>query len=76
MKFAEHESVVLVGDRPDVGLRKQDLGVVVHAYQKGGLEVEFIRPDGRTHAVVTLDPADVRTVRPTDIISVREAAIA
>jgi len=75
MKFREHESAVLLRSLPEQGLHANDLGVVVHVHSGGGLEVEFVRPDGRTQSVVTLDSADVRHVQPTDMTSVREAAL-
>ena len=74
MKFTEHESVVLLRSLPEEGLHANDLGVLVHVHSGGGLEVEFVRADGRTQAVVTLEAADVRHVQPTDMTSVRETA--
>ena len=63
--------VVLGRDLPSHGLRKGDLGAVVHVYPPDGLEVEFVTAAGRTKAVVTLSKTDVREVRDTDLISVR-----
>lgn len=74
MKFRELDSVVLRCDLPGHGLRKGDLGAVVAVYEPDGLEVEFVRPSGRTQAVVTLKRKNVRRVNDEDVITVRSAA--
>ena len=74
MTFKELEPVVLDRDLPDVGLRKGDLGTVVHAYVPDGLEVEFVTAAGRTQALVTLAASDVRRVGDDDLIAVRTVA--
>ena len=61
MKFNLLDTVVPDRDLSENGLRKWDLGTVVHTYDPDGLEVEFVRVSGRTHALVTLQ-LDVRTV--------------
>jgi Domain of unknown function (DUF4926) len=71
MDFRTLDVVVLDRDLPRYGLRKGDLGAVVHVYPPEGLEVEFVTAAGRTKALVTLSNADVREVRDTDLISVR-----
>ena len=71
MKYRELDVVVLDKELPDHGLRRGDLGTVVHAYEPSGLEVEFVTASGRTEALVTLDAKDVRPVSDTDLISVR-----
>ena len=71
MEFRTLDVVVLNRDLPSDGLRKGDLGAVVHVYPPGGLEVEFVTAAGKTKAVVTLSTADVREIRDTDLISVR-----
>ena len=71
MKYKELDVVVLDKDLPAHGLRRGDLGTVVHAYEPSGLEVEFVTASGRTEALVTLDAKDVRPVVDTDLISVR-----
>lgn len=72
MSFHPLETVVLDRDVPEHGLVRGDLGAVVHVYPPDGLEVEFVSAAGRTEAVVTLREADVRPVRETDIIAVRD----
>ena len=62
MRFKELETVVLNRDLPEHGLRRGDLGAVVHVYEPDGLEIEFVSASGRTEALVTLKEADVRAV--------------
>ena len=71
MKFDKLETVVLVRDLPEHGLREGDLGAVVQLYQPDGLEVEFITAAGKTTALLTLTVGDVRKVQDTDFIAVR-----
>ena len=72
MSFRPLDTVVLDRDLPAHRLVRGDLGAVVHVYPPDGLEVEFVSASGRTEAVVTLTAADVREVRETDIIAVRD----
>ncbi|MCA1840932.1 MAG: DUF4926 domain-containing protein [Actinomycetota bacterium] len=65
------ESVVLVRDLPEHGLKKGDLGAVVELYPSDGLEVEFVRASGRTQVVVTVQSQDVRKVSDADLMAVR-----
>ena len=67
MKYKELDVVVPDKELPDHGLRRGDLGTVVHVYEPDGLE--FVT--ARTEALVTLDVTDVRPVVDTDLISVR-----
>ena len=69
--FGELDTVVLLRDFPEVGLRAGDLGAVVQVYEDEGLEVEFVTASGRTQALVTLETADVRPVRDDDLLTVR-----
>ena len=73
MEFRTLDVVVLERDLTSHGLRKGDLGAVVHVYPPDGLEVEFVTAAGKTKAVVTLSTTDVREVRDADLISVRSA---
>ena len=71
----EHESVVLTEDVADVGLAAGDIGTVVHVHKGGaGYEVETMTLAGETVAVVTLRPAQVRSIQPRDVAHVRELA--
>lgn len=71
--FRELDTVVLVRDLPDAGLRAGDLGAVVQVYAPDALEVEFVTASGRTQALETLRTADVRPVRDDDLLAVRPA---
>ncbi|MEM1907627.1 MAG: DUF4926 domain-containing protein [Thermosphaera sp.] len=71
MKFQLLETVVLLRDMPEHGLRTGDLGVVVEVYGPEGLEVEFVPASGRAQAVVTLSPKDVRKLSPEHMFAVR-----
>jgi hypothetical protein len=65
--------VVLTRDVPEHGLRLGDLGAVVEVYGPGSLGVEFVVASGRTQALVTLCPQDVRPVADDDLVAVRPA---
>ncbi len=68
----EHDSVVLTRDIPEHALRVGDVGAVVNVYEAGrAFEVEFVAGDGRTVAVLTLEPDAVRPVADAEILSVR-----
>jgi Domain of unknown function (DUF4926) len=69
--FKVLDTVVLVRDVPDAGLRKGDLGAVVEVYGPNAFEVEFVAASGRTQALVTLGVSDLRHVDDHDLISVR-----
>ena len=71
MKLNTLDTVVLQRDLPEHGLRRGDLGAVVHVYEPEGLEVEFARASGRTQALVELTVGDVRGIEDEDLISVR-----
>ena len=71
MTFAALDTVVLVRDLPEHGLRSGDLGAVVEVYPPDGLEVEFVTASGRTTALVTLKSADVRPISDSDLVAVR-----
>ena len=65
--------VVLEHDVPEHGLRLGDLGVVVEIFGNQAFAVEFVAASGRTQALVTLTPADIRPVRDDDLVAVRPA---
>ena len=72
MSFRPLDTVVLERDLPEHRLVRGDLGAVVHVFEPDGLEVEFVSASGRTEALVTLNVRDVRQVKETDIIAVRD----
>jgi hypothetical protein len=71
--FKELDTVVLLRDLAEAGLRKGDLGAVVQAYGADAVEVEFVTASGRTQALLTLPVSDVRPVRDDDLLAVRTA---
>lgn len=71
MTFAALDTVVLMRDLPEHGLKTGDLGAVVEVYPPDGLEVEFVTASGRTTALVTLTFTDVRPISDSDLIAVR-----
>lgn len=71
----ELDAVVLTHDIEENGLKKGDIGAVVHCYADGsGFEVEFVTAEGRTVAVLTLTPDDIRAMSDREILHVREIA--
>lgn len=71
----EHDCIVLTEDIPEEGLRAGDVGTVVHIHREAaGYEVEFMTLTGRTVAVVTVLPQQLRPVGPRDVTHVRELA--
>ena len=71
----EHDCIVLTQDVPEEGLRAGDVGTVVHIHgESAGYEVEFMTLTGRTVAVVTLLPSQLRPVSPRDLSHARELA--
>jgi hypothetical protein len=71
MEIRRLDTIVLARDLPAHGLRAGDLGAVVEIYPPDGLEVEFLTASGRTGALVTLRPSDVRRVADDDLVTVR-----
>lgn len=69
--FRELDTVVLVRDVPEAGLRAGDLGAVVQMYSSEAFEVEFVTASGRTQSLLTLGAQDVRAVRDDDLLAVR-----
>ena len=75
--FQELDTVVLTHNVENHGLKEGDIGVVVHCYQDDqGLEVEFVTAEGKTIALLTLTPSDVRLMREREILHVRELSAA
>ena len=76
-KFKDLETIVLKHDIKKYGLRKGDMGAVVNVYEGGkAAEVEFVTATGRTVALITLTPSDVRDVKHDDVLHVRGFASA
>jgi len=71
MTFATFDTVVLVHDLPEHGLKAGDLGAVVEVYPPDGVDVEFVTASGRTTALVSLKTTDVRPISDSDLVAVR-----
>jgi hypothetical protein len=65
------DTVALTHDVPEAGLRRGDLGAIVELLGSDAMEVEFVAGSGRTQALLTLGPEDVRQVGDRDVIAVR-----
>lgn len=62
--FEELDVVELTHDIKKHGLKEGNIGAIVNVYKNGeAYEVEFVAPDGKTTALLTLKPNDIR--RPT-----------
>lgn len=73
----ELDLVVLQRDIDEHGLKRGDVGTIVHCYSGSeAFEVEFVTVEGQTVAVVTLTNADIRPLRPSEIFHVRELTTA
>lgn len=71
--FEELDTIVLTKDIKEYDLRKGDIGTIVHLYDYGkAMEVEFIKADGKTIAVLTLTPSDVRAIAKNEVLHVRD----
>jgi hypothetical protein len=73
VSFHTLDVVVLNTDLPAQGLKRGDLGAVVDVYSPDAIEVEFVTASGRTQALITLRPGDIREVGDDDLIAVRSA---
>jgi len=69
--FRPLDVVVLNTDLPVHGLKRGDLGTVVDVRWSDAIEVEFVAASGRTQALVTLKPSDIREVNNDDLVAVR-----
>ena len=75
--FDELDTVVLTHDISEYGLKRGDLGTVVHCYNdKKAMEVEFVAASGKTIALLTLIPQDIRFMARQEILHVRGFATA
>jgi Domain of unknown function (DUF4926) len=73
MTLRELDTVVLERDLPTHGLRRGDLGAIVHVHSPSIVEVEFVRASGRAQAVVELATSDLRAVADDDLLAVRQS---
>jgi hypothetical protein len=69
----ELDTVVLTRGMRKHGLKRGDVGAVVHCYSDGAAyEVEFVTAEGKTVAALTLTAADIRPMATREILHVRE----
>lgn len=75
MTFDELETVALMHDIKQYGLKEGDLGTVVHTYHdEEAFEIEFVTAAGKTLALLTLTATDIRSLAQKEILHVREFA--
>ncbi len=66
---SELDSVALTHDIEKYGLKRGDVGVVVHCYRDGlAFEVEFVTAEGKTVTVLTLNQEDIRALGGKEIL--------
>lgn len=71
--FDELDTVVLKSDMKKYGLKKGDTGAVVQIYKDGKTaEVEFVKADGKTIAVLTLSMDNIRKLAKNEMLHARE----
>jgi hypothetical protein len=71
----ELDTVVLTYDISEYGLKRGDIGAVVHCYKDGfTFEVEFVTADGKTIAVLMLNQTDIRPISGREVLHTRELA--
>ena len=62
--FKELDTVELTHDIKEYNLKEGDRGAIVEIYKNGeAFEVEFVSPNGRTIALLTLMPKDIRSMK-------------
>lgn len=73
--FEELETVVLKSNIKKYHLKKGDMGTVVHVYKDGdAAEVEFVKTDGKTIALLTLTSDEIRKIARNEMLHARELA--
>ena len=72
----EHDLVVLTEDLPAEGLKAGDVGTIVMVHEIPGYEVEVATLDGRTIAIVSVFPHQVRPVGNREVAQARVLEVA
>lgn len=72
MNIKQFDTVVLTQDVASSNLMAGDMGAVVEVYAPDAFEVEFVTASGRTQALVTLRPEQIRLVGGNDLLTVRQ----
>ncbi len=74
MKLKVLDPVVVTKDLPEHPIFQGDLGTIVECYTEPTLayEVEFVRPDGSTKALITLLPTQIRQATKEEITLIQK----
>lgn len=73
--ISELDTIVLTHDIDKYGLKRGDIGAVVHCYEDDAtFEIEFVTAEGKTIALLTLNQMDIRPINGREILHVRELA--
>ncbi len=67
MSFRDLDLVVLTKDVGDSEVNVGDVGVVVMVYDEDNFEIEFVRDNGSTQALLTLNAACLRSAVESDL---------
>ncbi len=71
--YKELDTIVLTHDIDEFELKQGDVGTIVHCYKDNkAFEIEFITADGRTVALLTLEPEEIRSLKNREVLHVRE----
>ena len=71
--YSELDTVALDRDIGEYGLKKGDIGGIVHCYEHGNaFEVEFVNGEGKTVALLTLTKHEIRSIGGKEILHARE----
>ncbi len=74
--MGEFDLVVLQEDIPGSKLKTGDVGTILTVYNEGkAFEVEFVTLTGEAVAVETLLPHQIRDVRASEVMAVRDMSI-
>jgi len=74
--MSEFDLVVLQEDTVDGRLKAGDVGTVMTVYNEGkAFEVEFVTLTGEAIAIETLLAHQIRPVRPSEVMTVRDTTI-
>ena len=68
------DTVALIQDQPQAGLRQGDVGAVVEVLGQDAYETEFVAAAGRTQALISLAGSEVRALGDRELIVVRTLA--
>lgn len=72
----ELDRVALTEDMPKYGLKRGDIATVVLVHEIPGYELEFFTLDGRTLAVVSAHPHQVRPIGKREVAQARVLEVA